>query len=309
VLAAATVLNEFVPGNTWITSVNIEGRPTPDGKPWTVVLRRITPDYFRTMGIGTILGRTFDERDRAGGVDAVVVSRNFAERIFPGEEPLGGRIERTGRYWTIVGVVEDVADVDLLDPPEPTIYINWSQSSSANSPVGLIIRTAGDPSSLAPALRRVIHDVDPALPLNRVQPLERFIADSLAPQRFRTALLAWLAVVGLILGGVGVAGLTAQTLGERMTELSVRLALGCERTTLWRSAVARQLRRVLAGCFIGFLLALATGRLVAALLPEVNTFDSTVVLVATITLVTMAALAAAVPASRVLRIEVRSVLR
>src|SRR5262249_4323071 len=141
-------------------------------------------------------------------------------------------------------VVADVSDVDLLQRPEATLYAAWSQTANVAFPMGLVLRTSGTPDEYAPALRAAVAGVDPLLALDRVQSLDAFLADSLAPQRFRTTLMLGLAVVGLLLGAIGIAGVTARTIAERTPEFGVRLALGCDRVALWRSAVTAELRVV-----------------------------------------------------------------
>jgi putative ABC transport system permease protein len=309
VVDAATGLSDFVPGNAWVTTISVGGGSSEERRPHSVQLRRVTPAYFRALRIPMLQGRAFDERDHLDSPPAIIVSRTFAERLLAGDEPLGREVERSGRLWTIVGVVEDVADVNLVQPPEPTIYLPWHQSNTTNSPVALVIRTNGDPTLLGTSVLRAVRELDPGLPVYGVQPLARFIADSLAPQRFRVALLAWLAAVGLILGAIGIAGLTAQTIGERMGELGVRLMLGADRYRLCASAVARQLGRVAVGCALGVGLALGTGRMAAALLPELRGFDAPATLSAAAILLAAAAAAAAIPASRVLRLDPARILR
>lgn len=308
VVGAATVLNEFVPGGAWVTTITIEGRP-PDEGPRNVNLRRVTPAYFNTMNVPIVQGRSFDARDNLAAVRSVVVSRAFVDRLLSGEEPIGRRVVRGELVWTIVGVAEDVADVSLVQTPEPTLYIPWHQSNTANSPLALLVRTQGDPVSLGPALVRAVREVDPAVPVYRIQPLAQFIADSLAPQRFRVALLSWLSIVGLILGAVGIAGLTAQTIGERMSELGVRMALGGRREALWAAAIGRQLLRVAIGAGIGLLLALVAGRLAAPLLPELRGFDAFATAGASGILIIAATISAAIPATRVLRLDPARILR
>jgi putative ABC transport system permease protein len=309
VTEAATGLNDFIPGNEWITSVEIAGRPSPDGRPYTVHLRRITQDYFRTMRITMLRGRGFDQRDGPDATTAIVISEAFARRFWPDEDPVGNQVLRSGRVWTVIGVAGNVADIDLVRAPEPTIYLGWSQSSTTNSPVALIVRTAGNPAALAPELRRVVRELDPTLPLDRVQPLTTFLDDSLAPQRFRTALLAWLSFIGLILGAVGVAGLTAQTIGERLPELAVRLVLGGNRFAIWRSAIGRQVRRVAIGSLLGALLSIVGGRVAATLLPEIAGFDAATLAVSAITLLAATTAASALAAMRILRLDPAGVLR
>src|SRR5262249_38173425 len=162
------------------------------------------PTYFATMRIRQLRGRTFDDHDAADGPPVTIISRAFADRFWSGQDPIGRRLTRpTGKPLTIVGVVDDVSDVDLLQPPQDTLYLPWSQANTTNSPVALVVRTEGDPSAAANAVRSAVLSIDRALPLDRIQPLEAFLSDSLAPQRFRASLLVVLAIIGLLLGAIG----------------------------------------------------------------------------------------------------------
>jgi putative ABC transport system permease protein len=210
---------------------------------------------------------------------------------------------------TVVGVVDDVSDVDLLLPPEPTLYAAWSQTANVAFPMALVMRTAGEPEQLAPALRAAVAGVDPMLALDRIQSIDTFLANSLAPQKFRTTLMLGLALVGLVLGAIGIAGVTARSIAERMPEFGVRLALGCDSGALWRRAVTDQVRIVAVGAVSGVVLALATSRLLAALLPETGGIDLPVLVGAVAVLSATALASAAIPASRVLRMNPVLVLR
>ena len=153
---AATTLNAFTPGFAFVTLVDIEGQPTPDGRGHTVQFRRVSPDYFRTMRIAQIRGRDFDGRDALDSQAVAIVSRTFAERYWPGEDPVGRGVRRGSarRLHTVIGVVEDVADVGLLQAPAPTFYLPFTQNNVAITPVSLVVRTAGDPAALAGAVQR-----------------------------------------------------------------------------------------------------------------------------------------------------------
>jgi len=155
----------------------------------------------------------------------------------------------------------------------------------------------------------VVASVDPLLALDRIQSMETFLVDSLAPQTFRTTLMLGLAMVGLLLGAIGIAGVTARTIAERMPEFGVRLALGCGNADLWRSVVVHQLRVVLTGAAFGVGLAVIASRVLASMLPETARFDASVVAVAVVLLAATAAVAAAIPASRVLRLNPLAILR
>jgi ABC-type antimicrobial peptide transport system permease subunit len=162
---------------------------------------------------------------------------------------------------------------------------------------------------LAPQLRAAIASVDPMLAVDRIQSVETFFSASLAPQTFRTTLMLGLAGVGLLLGAIGIAGVTARTIAERMPEFGVRLALGCASADLWRQVVVDQLRIVLTGAALGAGLAAIASRLLASLLPETARFDAAVVAGAVALLVATATVAAAIPASRVLRLNPLAILR
>ena len=211
VTAASTTMNQFVPGFAYQTTFHVEGRPSPDGQPITSHFRRISPDYFKTMRIAELRGRTFGQADAAGQPAVAVISRQLGEQLFPGEDAVGRVLRRTAPDappLTIIGIVADARDVSLAQLPEPTLYLPWAQSNNHSIPVGLVIRTTLDPASLIPAVRAAIAEVDPALPLRSAQPLEAFLSDSLAPERFRTTVLGIVAGLGLLLAALGIYGVT-----------------------------------------------------------------------------------------------------
>jgi predicted permease len=309
VVNASHTQNRFVPGQSFVTLIRIDGQPTPDGSAHTVQFRRVGPEYFRTMRIRELRGRTFGAQDGPDSLPVTVVSRRFAERFWPGQDPTGRLILRPGKPLTVVGVVEDVSDVNLLQTPEPTLYLTWAQSNTTVSPVGLVVRTAGDPAKFAASLREAVRGADPALPVDRIAPLTAFLDDSLAPQRFRASLLAVLAGVGLLLAAIGVAGVTARSISERMGEFGVRLALGCDQSRLWRVAVSRQLKLVAGGAALGLALSLGAGKLLGYLLPEIGSVDGWSMALGAGVLLCASLAAAGIPAARVLRLDPAQVLK
>jgi putative ABC transport system permease protein len=309
VTASGATMNRFTPGFAYVTLVEIENQPTPDGSGHTVQFRRVSASYFETMRIRLRRGRVFARTDALSTPPAAVISQSFADQYFAGLDPIGRRVKRGTSWMTVVGVADDVSDVDLLQPPSPTLYAAWTQTANVAFPMGLVLRTAGDPDALAQPLRAAVRAEDPLLALDRIQSMETFLSASLAPQTFRTTLMLGLAVVGLLLGAVGIAGVTARTIVERMPEFGVRLALGCEGADLWRQVVLRQLRVVLTGALLGVALALAASRLVASLLPETARFDAPVIAGAVALIVATAVVSAAIPASRVLRLNPLAILR
>jgi putative ABC transport system permease protein len=300
VTSAAATLNRFVPGFSFVTLVDIEGKPQPNGQSHTVQFRRATPRYFETMRIPLLQGRDFTDSDGLDQMPVAIVSRKFADEHWPGEDPLGRRVGRgTPRRWlTVIGVVDDVSDVGFSQPPGPTVYIAFSQNNVAITPVSLVLRTNGDPLSLASAVRAAVLAVDPAQPIDSVGTVEQFLGDSLGPQRFRTTLLLLLGAIGLALAALGVYGITSRAVAERTAELGVRLALGATPSSLGRLVVWQSMRAVLAGLAAGVVLAVAAGVAMVRLLPNLENAQAWITAPALIVLMAVALLAAAIPARR-----------
>ena len=181
-----------------------------------------------------------------------IVSRRFAERLLPAGDPIGRvLVRRVPPDVTVVGVVDDVFDVSLTQAPEPALYLPWAQSNNSNVPVALVIRTAVEPSSLAPAVRAVLKEIDPTLPLRRVQPLEVFVTESTAPERFRTMVLGIVALLGLVLAAVGISGVTYRGVVDRTREFAVRMALGSEPGAVVRLVMFESARDLALGAMAG----------------------------------------------------------
>ncbi len=168
VASAGITQNAFLPRFSYQTLVRIKDRPTPDDQPHTVQFRRVSPDYFRTMRIRTIAGRDFTDADAADRPPVAIVSRRFAELLLPDVDPIDWQLLRSNQPpVTIVGVVDDVSDVTVTEPAEPTLYLNWAQNNNFGVPVAFVIRTAVEPTSLIPAVREAVKRVDASLPLRK----------------------------------------------------------------------------------------------------------------------------------------------
>jgi putative ABC transport system permease protein len=302
VRAASATLNRFVPGAFFVTAVHVEGKPTPDGQAHTVSFRRAGTRYFETMRIPLLAGRDFSDSDGIDRPWVAIVSRQFADRHWPGEDPIGRRVSRgtNPRLYTVVGVVGDVADVGFLQSPAPTIYIPFSQNNVAITPVSLVIRTQGDPLAMTSAVRAAVFSVDAAQPIDSVTTIEQFLADSLGPQRFRSTLLVVLGGIGVALAGLGIYGVTSRAVAERTRELGLRLALGATPSSLSRLVVWQAMRAVLGGLAAGVVLAIGAGRAMLTLLPNVERAESWAPLPALLVLALVAFAAAAIPARRAL---------
>jgi putative ABC transport system permease protein len=273
VVSAGTTLNTFTVNNFFTTLVRVEDRPSPEGQPYTVHYRRISPGYLETMGIPIVRGRAFDGRDRLDAPLVAIVSRGFARRFWGNEDPIGRRIQRgvnTKAWITVVGVAGDVRDVGLNLEAADLVYTPYYQGSNAAAPVGLVVRTAGDPRALIGAVKRAIWQVDPNQPLAAVVTLDAFLSDSLGAHRFRAMLIGACGLVGLLLAMVGTYGVTARSVVERTREVGLRLALGGSRANVWWTVAWSSIRAVAAGAAAGIVVSMIAGAGLAALLPDVG---------------------------------------
>jgi predicted permease len=312
VVSVGITQNAFLPGFSYQTLIRIKDRPTPDGQPHTVQFRRISPDYFKTMQIKTLRGRGVTDEDVSERLPVTVVSRRFAERILQGTEAIGQTVIRSNPNLpplTIVGVVDDVADVSVTQQPEPSLYVPWAQNNNSGVPIAFVIRTAVDPASLLPAVREALRGVDRSLPLRRAQPLESFVQESTAPERFRTMVLGIIAALGLVLAAVGISGVTYRGVVNRTREFAVRLALGSDPAAVVRLVLFEAMRDLAIGSVLGFAGGAGLCVLLARAMENVGAVDA-ITTGASIALIAGTGLAAAfLPALRIMQVHPSDVLR
>ena len=310
--SASTTLNNFEPGFSLQTLLTIKGRPTPDGQPHTVQFRRISSDYFKTMRVRMLRGRVFTDDDVADRPQVAMISRTFADKLFPGVDPVGQVVIRTAPNspeLTIVGVVDDVLDVSVTQTAEPTVYLPFAQNNNFGTPIAFVIRTTADPVSLVPAVREALRRIDGSLPLRRVQPLEAFVRESAAPERFRTTVLGMIALLGLVLAVIGIAGVTYRGVVSRTKEFAVRLALGSRPVEVVRMVLLESMRDVAIGSAAGLAAGAALCGVLARSLENVGALNAVTTGTA-LGLVAVAGVASALlPALRVGRVKPADVLR
>jgi len=274
VVGASTTLNWFVPGQAGAQSLGfVEDRPTPDGAPYRIQSRPVSPGYFEAMGIPIVRGRAFDDRDRAGAQPVAIVSRGFAERFWPGQDPLGRRVKRgvrTREWSTVIGVAGDVRDVSLSEAPRDTLYQSFPQYGASPLPVTLVVRTASDVTGFIESIKRAVWRVDPDQPLANIVTLDRFLHGTLGPQRFRALLVAGYALIGLLLATIGTYGVTARSVVERTSEAGVRMALGGSPSRVWWTIASTSLRALALGAGAGILASGLAGTALGALIPELQ---------------------------------------
>ncbi len=296
--------------DSWETGVRVEGvAPSAEGE--SSSFNAVGEDFFATLGIPLLAGRAFDRADVAGSPRVAIVSSGFAHRFGLGANPLGRRISLDGEGpfdIEVVGVVADSKAVNVRTDEPLRVYVPRRQQPQVTEATWYL-RTHGDPAILLPAMRAAVAAVDPQLPVDRLQTLPATIAQNLAAERFLGTLAAAAAVLATALAALGLFGIVTYALSRRRRELGLRLALGAPPPRLVRMLLGQVGRLGAVGIVVGAGLALATGRLAQAMLFGVGGSDPLTMVVAALTLVAVGALATALPALRVRRIDPAVALR
>ncbi len=298
-------------GTNSTTQVAVEGRVPPDGQWPEADFRRAVHAYFETMHIPIHRGRGFTNADHAGAPPVVVINETFARRMFGDEDPIGHGL-RLGpsspvRQATIVGVVGDLRHQRLDVAPVPEVYINYLQGPPV-APL-LVIRSAGDPAGIAAAVRAALRDVDPSMVPSNVRTMDELRTTSVSDRVFLMALIVAFGALALLLAAVGVYGVLSLVVAERRREMSIRLALGASPRGLVALVVRHAMMLAAAGVVGGIAVALVLSPLVANQLYGVGAADPLTFAGVSGVLLTVALVAAAVPARRILRADPVTALR
>ena len=294
----------------WVRlSLKIDGQPDPPpGAGVSIDSRRVAPGYFDAMRIPLIRGRTITGSDRAGAPEVAVVNEVFARQFWPGGDPIGQRIRLGGNEpLTVVGVVGNIRHYGLDRNPVPEAYRSWYQHQTPG--LTFVVRTAGSPAELVQELQAPERRILPGLTVSSVRTLDDVIIRSVAEPRFRTLLLALMAILVLLLTVVGVAGLTARAVALRRKEIGIRVAIGARPGQIVVPMLVRALTPVVTGAVIGVLAASWTSQFLDSFLFEVSPGDPAVYLAATSLLLVFALVAAWLPARRAVRLDPMVTLR
>ena len=309
VQSAATISTLPLSGNDTDANFLIEGRPQPppneEPSAWFNI---VSPDYFQTMQLRVVKGRTFAETDNDKSPLVVIISETMARKYWPNEDPLGKRIGRGPDRWReIVGIVRDVKHFALDAGTPPTMYFPMLQVPARG--MNLVVRTTGDPLSLAPALRAQVWAGDRNLAISNLGTMSDLVSSSIAQQKFILILLACFAALALLLASVGIYGVMSYSVAQRTQEIGIRMALGAKVGDILRLVFRRGMTLTLIGVVVGMILAFALTRLMTSLLFGVTPTDATTFATVAFGLILVALAACLIPARRATKVDPLVALR
>ena len=293
-----------------INNFNLEDQPTPPGQiqptsPWVAA----SAGYFKALGISLLRGRLFDERDGIAAQEVVVVDQVWANRFFPNENPIGKRLQDGGApsWTTIVGVVSDVKYMGLESSGDGTVY--RPMPAPSNRFRYLVARTSTDPMGLVPAIRQIVRELDPTLPLSGVATIDELMTDSLDTPRYLAILVGAFAAVALLLSVIGIYGVMAYFVQQHTKDIGIRIALGGGPSNVLRMIIGQGMRLVGVGVLVGIVGALMLTRYMSSVLFEVGATDPFTFLAVSATMLAVAVLACFVPARRAAGVDPARTLR
>jgi putative ABC transport system permease protein len=289
-------------------------RPVPEPSQLSGTdVKPVAPHFFKTMGMTQLAGRDFAASDTFESPRVAVVSAALVRQQFPGEDPIGKRLNvaigrtKGGMNVEIVGVVNDIKMVTLGGSINPAVYIPHTQL-----PIGLmtlVVRTSLDPISLTPGVGAIVRVVDSSLPIADVATMDHVVDATLARPRVVSTLLMVFALMALMLAGVGVYGVMAYSVAQRTQEIGVRMALGATTQSVFRLILGGALRLVIVGVFLGVIAAAWLSRFLTTMLFQTERFDLMTFAATAAVLAIVAMVASCVPARRGMRVAPVEALR
>lgn len=306
-IQSAAIINTLpLEGENWVSTACLPGDTRSDWERPMPNVRFISPDYFRTMGIGLLEGRTFQQTDRSRKV--AVCSGRLAQTLWPGQDSVVGRkflYADEGEY-EVVGVVQDVranADKDAV----PAVYVPYWNEAMDRAVV--VVGTMRDPLSVAGMIRAAIHSVDPDIPIAAMRTMREVLEESVSQRRFQMLMASTFALCAILLAGLGIYSVVSYAVTRRTKEMGIRAAFGAYPSDLCRMVLRQGMTPVVLGLILGICGALACGRLLQSLLYEVKA-DSPMILVTVAGTVVLTGLAACyLPARRAARTDPMMALR
>jgi len=302
-------------GGMWPVSVKGDADAASDIRSATNVaaIRYVTPGFFATLGIPLTRGRDISAADAQDRQFVAVVSESFVKRYWPGDDPIGRHFTFAFADRVVVGVAGDVLFRGLERRSEPQVYLSSQQVSDGAvtfyAPKSLAVRTAGPPQQAASAVRSIVRQADPKLPITEAQTLRDMVDLETASRVVQVRILGGFALIAFLLAAIGIHGLLSFAVSQRITEIGVRLALGAQASDIMTMVLRRSVVLAATGVVPGIALAYAAGRSMEALLAGVKPADTLTMTAAIGMSVLMTVLGSLAPTVRALRIDPITALR
>lgn len=314
---AAISANSPFDDTEWDSGFHVTGTPpAPLGQKPPAEVSPVSPDYFRVLGMPILRGRAFGPEDlpgEKGHSRSIIIDDSFARKYFPGKDPIGQHIDdnqtldESAPPMTIVGVVPRTRNESPGEDNSEKLQMVEEYLLASQAPQGannLHIRTSlTDIAPLVAAVKREVHALDPDQPIGAITTMKEAVASSLATRRLTMVLLGAFAFLALVLASVGLYGVMALTVTQRTRELGIRMALGAARANIFRLVLGHGITLVGVGIAVGLLGAIAVGRALMSLLYDVGALDTGAVVIAILSLSTVALIACTVPARRATRVD------
>jgi predicted permease len=299
--------NSLLGGRVSSNAFSIPGRLTQEGQHMQADVLDVSEDFFQTMGIPLLRGRAFDRTDTPSQPRVVIINEVFVRTYFPKEDPLGQSIRMGERDFQIVGLCGDAKYSRIQRDVKPTLYFSHRQATPGAMFVE--VRTANDPLTLVPAIRKIVADLDRTIPLENVSTQSQLLKASITPERIFAYLCSGLALLGILLSCIGLYGLLAFIVTRRTGEIGVRLAMGARPCDIAWPVIRNALWLAGFGLIVGIPVALGFGRLLRSVLFGVNPHDPITIVTSIILVLLVAILAAWIPARRASKVDPMEALR
>jgi predicted permease len=289
-------------------NVGFEGLAMEVGKEPEIWQRSITPDYFATLGIMLLQGRSFTDQDRAGSLPVAIVNQQFAEKYYANENPLGKRIswirEENPVWMTIVGVVSDVKSLGLDMEEQPAIYTPFTQEHRFwHTWMNFVVRTSVDPKTLIASLPKEIATVDKNIPVTELMTMDALISKSIGERRFHLLLMGLFAGLALLLAGIGIYGILSYNVRQRTREMGIRMALGATRKQILELILGQGMKLAFIGAIIGIATSFGVTRFLRNLLYSIAPTDWLTFIAVPLLVLAVALIACYAPARRATRVN------
>ena len=283
--------------------------PLATAREQRVAVRVVSPDYFATMGIPLLQGRSFDQRDRSGTPHGLMINQALAERFWPAGKPLDDRVllGADEQPFTVVGIVSDTLDSDLETQPSPEVYLPLADHP--RTAMSWVARTTGEPEAIFDQAKAAVYFIDADQPVHRVAAMDKVVASTLSDRRLTSILLMASAILALVLAAGGLYGVMSYSVARRRKEIGIRMSMGARPGSILRLILEHGVVTTLCGIALGALGALGTSRLLASTVFGTSAADPAVFAVAAIVLLGVGLLASYLPARRAAALDPAATMR